>query len=159
MRRQGRQERDIALGPVARLARDRGQRADHPIVVDERRDEIGGEIDDAVVPIGAGVGLRAAIRPGGHPSGAQDVADQALADAEDRQGRRQLVGQPGPRRDRQLVAVEDADRHVVDPQRPPGLVDDRAEQLAPVVRRSQPLGDAEDGIEALSELGLEAPTV
>ena len=43
------------------------------------------------------------------------------------------------------VVVEDADRDVVDAQGALGLVDDGPEQLLAIVRRRQPLGDAQDG--------------
>ena len=47
--RERRDERDVAARPVARLVRDRGQRADDPVVVDERRDQVAGDLERGVV--------------------------------------------------------------------------------------------------------------
>ena len=49
MRREGRDERDVAARPVPRLAGDRRQRAEHPVVVDERRDQVAGDLEGGVV--------------------------------------------------------------------------------------------------------------
>ena len=70
--------------------------------------------------------------------------------------RRDLVGEPGPGRDLEAVVAQHPDRRRVGAQRPLRLVDDHPEQLLPVVRGGQAPGDAEDGVEALGELGLDA---
>ena len=49
VRGQGRDERHVAARPVARLTRDRGQRAEDPVVVDERRDQMAGDLERGVV--------------------------------------------------------------------------------------------------------------
>ncbi len=56
-------ERDVAARPGARLAGHRRQRADDPVVVDQRRDEVAGELEDAVVALEAVTGGRRG-RPG-----------------------------------------------------------------------------------------------
>ena len=105
---------------------------------------------EPVAPIGA------RVRPGCGPTGPQHLADPALADAERRQGGREVVGQARPRGHVQLVVAEDPDRDVVDAESPFRLVHDRAEQFLSIVRRGQPLGDAEDAVEPLGELRFEA---
>ena len=67
----------------------------------------------------------------------------------------ELVGQAGPGGDLEPVVAQDPDRRRVGAQGTLRLVDDHPEQLGPVVRGGQPPGDAEDGVEALGELGLE----
>ena len=62
--RQGRDEGDVAVRPLARLAGHRRQGADDAVVVDERRDEVAGELHDALVPVAAVAGVGAGIRPG-----------------------------------------------------------------------------------------------
>ena len=96
---------------------------------------------------------------GDHPARAQDVADPALISVEGRQARRDLVADPRPGSDLELVAIEDPDRRGVRPQDAHRLVDDRPEQLLAVVRRGQPLGDPEDGVEPFRELDLERTTL
>ena len=51
VRREGRDEGDVAARPVARLAGHRRQRADDPVVVDQRGDEVAGDVEGAVVAL------------------------------------------------------------------------------------------------------------
>ena len=135
-------------------ARRRRQRADHPVVVDQRRDEVAGELEDAFVALVAvAASSRASARrdcPVRRTSPTQPSATPTTGRA-----RATVVGQAGPGRDHEPLVLDDPDRDVVDAQGAPRLIDDRAEQLAPVVRGGQPLGDVEDGVETLGELGLE----
>ena len=66
VRREGRDERDVAARPVARLVRDRRQRPDDAVVVDERRDEVADDLEDAVVALDAEMAIRADVRKGQH---------------------------------------------------------------------------------------------
>ena len=81
VRRERRQERDVAVGPLARLEGHRRQRADHPVVVDQRRDEVARELEDAHVALATVADVRAGVGPGGHAAGPQDLVHPALADA------------------------------------------------------------------------------
>ena len=131
------------------------QHADHAVVMDQWRDQVAGELEDARVALDAVPAVVARVRPGGHPTGPQDLGDPALVDREHGQGVGDLIGQAGPGRDHEPILLDDPDRDVVDAQGPPCLVHDRPEQLAPVVALRQPFRDVEDGIEPLGELRLE----
>ncbi len=155
VRGQGRDERDVAARPLARLAGDGRQGTDHPVVVDERGDQVAGELDDAVVACIAVAEVAADIGEREHPPGPQDLADPALVAMEGREARRDVVRQPGPGGDLEAIVLEDPDRRHVGAQGPLRLVDDHAEQLGSVMRAGQSLGDAEDGVESLRELRLE----
>ncbi len=97
----------------------------------------------------------ARIRPPRRAAGSQDLRDPALVDAEGRQCGGDLVGHARRCGHAELVVAQDPDRDVVDPQRPARLVDDGAEELLAVVRLGETLGDPEDAVEALGELGFE----
>ena len=153
--RERRDEGDVAARPVARIAGDRGQRADDAIVVDERRDQVAGEFDDPVVPGVAVTRVVANVRPGQHTTGAEDLADPTLVAMERRQVGRHLVRQARPRGDLEAVVLEDPDRRDVGSQGTLGLVDDGSEQLLAIVRGRKAFGDPEDGVEALGQLGFE----
>ena len=56
----------------------------------------------------------------------------------------------------QEIVPHQPDRHEVDAQRTPRLVDDRSEQLPAIVRRGELLGDAEDTVQPLGKLGFAA---
>ena len=158
---QGRDERDVAARPGPRLAGDRRQRAEHPVVVHERRDQVAGDLERGVVRHLCVQLIVADVRVGEDVAGAQDLADPALVATEDRQAPGQLVGEAGPCRDLEAVVAQDADRRRVGAQGALGLVDDHPEEVGPIVRGGQPSGDPEDRVEALGELGLEGahPTV
>ena len=100
--------------------------------------------------VGPGVG------PGPGMTGPQDLLDPPFVDAEDRQRGGHVVVDPGPCREMEVVVAQQADRDEVDAQRPLRLIDDHAEQFLSIVRGGQLPGDAEDAVEALGELGLEA---
>ena len=139
----------------ARLARDGGQRTEDPVVVDERRDQMAGDLERGVVRH-RGVELIAAnVGVGEDVPGAQDLADPALVASEDRQLPGQLVREAGPRRDLEGVVVQDPDRCGVGAEGPFRLVHDHPEQVGAIVRGGQATGDAEDGVESFGELGLE----
>ena len=98
------------LGPLARLVRDGRQRADDPVVMDERRDELAGELEDARRSARSHAsGPRARRRGTPDPAGAQDLADPALVAVEDGEAGRDLVGEAGPGRDIEPVVAEDPD--------------------------------------------------
>ena len=156
--REGRDERDVAARPGPRLAGDRRQRADDPVVVDERRDQVAGDLEGGVVRLPRVLVIAADVRVGQDVPGAQDLADPALVATEDRQAPGQLVGETGPGRDLEEVVAQDADRRRVGAQGALGLVDDHPEELGPIVRGGQPSGDPEDRVESLGELGLEGAT-
>ncbi len=129
VRGQGGQERDVAIGPLAWLQGDGGKRPDHPVVVDQRRDEVAGGLDDALGSLGAVPRVlrasdQAAIWPVWRTS-----PTQPSSTPNGRQRPRGLLGQAGPGRDDQVVVLDDADRDVIDTQRAQRLIDDRAEQL------------------------------
>ena len=157
VRGQGGQERDVAVGPLARLAGDGGQRPDDPVVVDERRDEVAGERDDALV---------VARRRGGRSSRASDQAatcpvrrtspTQPSSTPNTGSARATLSDRPAQAATTRPLLLDDADRHVIDPQGAQRLVDDRPEQLRAIVRGGQPFGDVQDRVEPLGELGLGA---
>ena len=155
VRGQGRDERHVAARPVPRLARDRGQRAQDPVVVDERRDQVAGDLERGVVRHRCVELIAANVGVGEDVAGAQDLADPALVASEDRQLPGQLVGEAGPRRDLEGVVVQDPDRGGVGAEGPLRLVHDHPEQVGAIVRGGQASGDAEDGVESLGELGLE----
>ena len=85
VRREGRDEGDVAVGPGARLERDRRQRADDAVVVDQRGDELAGELEHAVVAVVAVLAHAADVLARDHPAGAQHLAGPALVAAEDRE--------------------------------------------------------------------------
>ena len=155
VRGQGRDERHVAARPIARLARDRGQRAQDPVVVDERRDQMAGDLERGVVRHRCVELIAANVGVGEDVPGTQDLADPALVASEDRQLPGQLVREAGPRRDLEGVVVQDPDRGGVGAEGPSGLVHDHPEQVGAIVRGGQASGDAEDGVETLGELGLE----
>ena len=146
---------DVAVGPGARLERDRRERADDAVVVDQRGDELAGELEHAVVAVVAVLAHAADVLARDHPAGAQHLAGPALVAAEDREGRRDLVADARPGRDLEAVVAQDPDRRAVGAQRPHGLVDDGPEQLLPVVGLGEALGDAQDRVQPLGELDLE----
>ena len=155
---QGRDERDIAARPGPRLAGDRRQGAEHPVVVHERGDQVAGDLEHGVVRHLCVQLIVANVRIGQDVAGAQDLADPALVAFEDRQAPGQLVGETGPCRDLEAVVAQDADRRRVGAQGALGLVDDRPEEVGPIVRGGQPSGDPEDRVESLGEFGLEGAT-
>jgi hypothetical protein len=132
MRRQRGHEGDVAVRPGARLAGRCGQGADDPVVVDERRDQVARELEDALV---AGDVERVAPRVGqrGDPSGPQHLPGPALADTEDRERAGDLVRDARPRGDDQPLVAEDPDRDEVGAQAVARLVDDHPEQRLAVV--------------------------
>ncbi len=91
---------------------------------------------------------------GRRPTRPQQFTDPAFAHIEHRQGPRRLTGKTRPGRDDQLVILEDPDRHVVHAERAARLFHDRAEEVLAVMRRGEALGDPEDRVEPLGELGL-----
>ena len=141
VRREGRDEGHVAARPGARLARRRGQGADDPVVVDEWRDEVATDVQDAVVALEAEVAFAADVAEGHDLAGAQDLAHPALVAAEDGQPAGDLVGQTGPRGDLEPVVPDDPDRGHVGPEHALRLVDDGPEELGSVVRGGQPSGD------------------
>ena len=129
VRRQRRDEGDVAARPVARLVGDGRQRADDPVVVDQRRDELAGELED-VRRTGRSRGCRPGGRPGRRGRGRSAGPRRPSPRRGGRPaGGRRLVGQPGPGGEVEAVVLEDADRRAVGAQGAPRLVDDRPEQL------------------------------
>ena len=147
------------LRPVARLVGHGGERADDPVVMDERGDEVAGERRrrrrTALSP------WRQAPRGHRGRRGRDRVrrTSPTQPSSRRRSGRSAAtsVGEPGPGGDLEMVVAQDADRRGIGAQGAAGLVDDRPEQLLAVVRGGEPLGDAEDGVEPLGELELERP--
>ena len=135
--------------------RDRRERADDAVVVDQRRDELAGELEHAVVAVVAVLAHAADVLARDHPAGAQHLPGPALVAAEDREGRRHLVADARPGRDLEPVVAQDPDRRAVRAQRPHRLVDDGPEQLLLVVGLGEALGDAQDRVQPLGELDLE----
>ena len=155
VRRERRDERDIAARPPARLVGDRGQRADHPVVVHERRHDHAGELDDARISFEAHRLDLADIGERQDAAGPQDLTDPPLVATEDRQPDGHLVRESRPRRGAQPIAMQDADHRAIRAEGATCLVDDGPEELLSVVGRGQPLGDPEDGVEPFGELHLE----
>ena len=155
VRGERRDEGDVAARPVVRLAGDRRKRPDDAVMVDGRRDEVAGELQDAGVALVAMTRVVACIGVGQHAPGPQDLADPALVAVERRQPGRHVVRQASPRGDLEAVVLEDPDRRHVRAEDSLRLVHDRPEQFLPVVRGRQALGDAEDRVEALGELRLQ----
>jgi hypothetical protein len=125
--------------------------------MDERCDQVSGDLEGRVVALGCVALLAAHIRVGQDLPGAQDLADPPLVARDDRQALREVIGKASPRSDLEDVIAEDADGGRVGAQRQPRLVDDHAEEVGPIVRRGEPPGDAEDRVEPLGELGLQRP--
>ena len=96
---QGRDEGDVAARPGPRLAGDRRQGAEHPVVVHERRDQVAGDLEHGVVRHLCVKLIVADVGVGEDVAGAQDLADPALVAAEDRQAPGQLIWEAGPCRD------------------------------------------------------------
>ena len=144
VRGEGRDEGDVAVGPGARLERDRRERADDAVVVDERRDEVAGELEHAVVAVDS----RACASPrtssrATDAAGAQDLADPALVAAEDRQAsrrrRRSMPAQAATsRRSSRRIRI------VVLSARSARIVSSTMvrNSSCAIVRRGEPLGDA-----------------
>jgi hypothetical protein len=124
--------------------------------VGQRRDEVAGEVDDPGIALDTGVRVDPGVRPCAGTTGPQHLSDPAITGAEDRQRRRRLVVDARPRGEREQVVTHEADRHEIDVECALRLVDDRPEQFAAVVRCSELLGDAQDTVEALGELGFAA---
>jgi hypothetical protein len=102
-------------------------------VVGQRRDQVAGELDDPGVFLGAVGTVLAGVRPGRGPAGPQYLTDPALAALEGGQGRRDVFGHARGGDNDKLIVLEDADRHVIDPERTLGLVDDGPEQSLAIV--------------------------
>ena len=158
VRGEGRDERDVAARPCPGLARDRRQGAEDAVVVDQRGDQVAGDLERWVVRLPRVLGIAAHVRVGKDVSGAQDRADPSLVAAEDRQAPGELVRETGPGRHLEDVVAQDPDRRRVGSQGALGLVDDHPEEVGPIVRGGQPSGDPEDRVESLGQLRLESPT-
>ena len=155
VRGERRDECHVAIGPCSGFAGDRRERPDQPLVMEQRRDEIGADVEDPVIPLDAVAPVGGDVAPRGDTTGAQDLTDPALVDAEHRQHRGDAVRQARPGGHVQVVVAQDADVDVVDPERALRLVDDGPEQLMAIVRGGEPLGDPEHAVEPLGELGLQ----
>jgi hypothetical protein len=155
MRGERRDERDVSVGPIARFAGACGQRPDHALVMGERRDQVAGEFDDAGVSIDTGGRIGPGVRPRLGSTRPQYLVDPPVVDAECREGCRDVVVDPRPGGELQLVVAKEADRDEIDSECALRLVDDRAKQLLAIVRRSEAFGDAEEAVEAFGELGFE----
>ena len=141
----------------ARLAGDRRQRADHPVVVDQRGDEVAGDLDDAVVALEP-VARRPRGRPA-RPAPARSAGPRRPSPrrAEGRQPPGDVVGDAGPGGHLEPVVAHGSGSSWRRPGAPRFVSSTiiRNSSCA-VVRGGQPAGDPEDGVEALGELGLEA---
>ena len=88
VRRERRDEGDVAARPVARLVGDGGQRPDDPVVVDERRDEVAARTRGRRVAVEAVRVDLADVGEREDATGPQDLPDPALVAGEDRQAGR-----------------------------------------------------------------------
>ena len=155
VRRERRDEGDVAAGPVARLVGHGRERPDDPVVVDERRDRGRPRRSGRRRTARSRGGRRPDVREREDPAGPQDLADPALVAVEDGQPAATSSGSPAQAATssrsscRMRIVVTSARRRAT------GLVDDRPEELLAVVRRRQTFGDAEDRVQPLGELDLE----
>ena len=99
VRRERRDEGDVAIGPGPRLVGDRGQRPDDPVVMDEWRDEVARELEDrrrSARSRGWGRSGRPA-RPGRGPSAGPRRPSPRRGGTTAGGSRRRRSGRPTPR--------------------------------------------------------------
>ena len=129
-------------------AGDRGQRADDPVVVDQRRDEVAGEVERLGVALAGDVAVGADVGPGHDVPCRRTSPIEPVVAAEGRHLGDGGVGQPGPRGELEAVVAEEPDGGRVGTEGALRLVDDHPDELGAIVRGGQPAGDAEDACRA-----------